>query len=91
MSAAECTPTYPPPAAMYDSKALCWLALSTSPVVLRKITASNRARLAVVNWPPSSVAVTVKLFPAPRSRMAWVPTAMESCRKPAVLEKTSTS
>ncbi len=91
MSAAECTPTYPPPAPMYASNADCWLALRTSPVVLRKITASKRARLAVVNWAASSVAVTVKLFAAPSSRTACVPTAMESCRKPAVLEKTSTS
>ncbi|RGC66089.1 hypothetical protein C5N14_25400 [Micromonospora sp. MW-13] len=76
---------------MYDSKAACWVGPSTSPVVLRKITASYLARLAVLNAAASSVAVTVKLLAAPRSRTAWVPTAMESCRKPAVLEKTSTS
>ena len=67
------------------------MALSTSPVVLRKTTASYRARLAVVKRSASSVAVTVKLLAAPRSRMAWMPAGMESCRNPAVLEKTSTS
>ena len=67
------------------------MALSTSPVVLRKTTASYWARLAVVKAAASSVAVTVKLFAAPRSRIAWMPAGIESCRKPAVLEKTSTS
>jgi hypothetical protein len=76
---------------MYCSNAVCWLALSTSPVVERKTTASYCARLAVVNAAASSVAATVKLLAAPRSRIAWMPCGIESCRKPAVLEKTSTS
>ena len=76
---------------MLASKAVCWVALRTSPVVLRKTTASYWARLAVVNAVASSVAVTVKLLAAPRSRIAWMPTAIESCRKPAVLQKTRTS
>src|SRR5205823_2780800 len=71
--------------------AVCWVASSTSPVVLRKTTASNRARLVALNWVASSVAVTVKLLAAPSSRIVWMPTAIESCRKPAVLENTSTS
>jgi hypothetical protein len=64
--------------------------LSTSPVVERKTTASYCARLAVVNAAPSSVAVTAKSFAAPSSWIAWIPAGMESCRNPAVLEKTST-
>ncbi len=60
-------------------------------MVLRKTTASYCARLAVVNAFASSVAVTVKLLAAPRSRISWMPCGIESCRKPAVLENTSTS
>ena len=45
----------------------------------------------MVNAAASSVAVTVKLLAVPRSRIAWMPAGMASCRKPAVLEKTSTS
>ena len=39
----------------------------------------------MVNAAASSVAVTVKLFAAPRSRIAWMPAGMESCRKPGRL------
>ena len=39
----------------------------------------------------SSVAVTEKLLAAPSSRMVWMPAGIASCRKPAVLENTSTS
>jgi hypothetical protein len=60
-------------------------------VVLRKTTVSNWARLAVVKAFASSVAVTVKLLAAPRSRIVWIPTGIASWRKPAVLENTSTS
>jgi hypothetical protein len=59
--------------------------------VFRKTTVSYWARLPVVNAFASSVAVTVKLLAAPRSRMVWMPMGMASWRKPAVLENTSTS
>ncbi|GGK89150.1 hypothetical protein GCM10007964_34810 [Sphaerisporangium melleum] len=59
-------------------------------MVLRKITALYWARLAAVKAVASSVAVTPKSPVTPRSRMAWTPAGMESCRKPAVLENTST-
>ena len=48
------------------------------------------ARLASVNAAASSVATTVKLLAAPSCWMAAMPWGMESCRNPAVLEKTST-
>ncbi len=57
-------------------------------MVERKTTARYRARLAVVKAAGSSVASTVKLFAAPRSRRAVTPSSMEEWRKPAVREKT---
>jgi hypothetical protein len=60
-------------------------------VVLRNTTVSYRARLVVVNCAESSVVVTVKLLAAPSSRIICRPAGMESCRKPVVLENTSTS
>ena len=66
------------------------MSFSTSPVVLRNTTALYWARLAAVKALESSVASTVKSLAAPRSRMAWIPVGIESCRNPAVLEKTST-
>ena len=43
-----------------------------------------------MNCAPSSVASTVNPLAAPISVMAVIPAGIESCRKPAVLEKTST-
>ena len=60
-------------------------------MVVRKTTASYWARLAAVKAAASSVAVTVKPLAVPSCRMAAMPAGMESCRKPAVLENTSTS
>ncbi len=59
-------------------------------MVDRKATASYLARLAVVNCPASSVAVTVMPAGVPSSFRAAMPSGMESWRKPAVLEKTRT-
>ncbi len=59
-------------------------------MVDRKATASYLARLAVVNWRASSVAVTEMPAGAPSSFSAAMPSGMESWRKPAVLEKTRT-
>src|SRR5258706_8629030 len=75
---------------MYASKAVCWVSLSTSPVVDRNTTVWNWARFAVVNAAASSVAVTVKLLAAPSVWIAAMPLGMDEWRKPAVLEKTST-
>jgi hypothetical protein len=62
---------------------------STSPVVLSQITTSYRARFASVNAAASSVASTRKWCRAPSCRIATVAAGIESCRKAAVLEKTS--
>src|ERR1700704_619193 len=76
---------------MYRWKASfsAWV-LTGSPVEDRKITVWYWARLVSVKRVSSSVASTVKLLAAPRVRMAWMPAGIESCRKPVVLEKTST-
>src|SRR5688572_20886175 len=91
VSAAEWTPTYPPPPATYRSNAACCTSLSTSPVVLRNTTASNRARFASLNAAASSVATTEKLLAVPSAWTAAIPSSIESCRKPAVLLNTRTS
>ncbi len=75
---------------MYDSNAACCVSLRMSPVVLKNTTALYAASDAAVNTLLSSVAVTVNPFAAPRSRIAWMPAGIESCRKPAVLLNTST-
>ncbi len=59
-------------------------------MVLRNTTAAYFASPVAVNAAASSVAVTVKPLAEPRSRIAWTPAGMESCRKPAVFEKTRT-
>ncbi len=59
-------------------------------MVERKTTASYWARFALVNCVESSVASTLKSFWAPSCSMAAMPAGIESCRKPAVLEKTRT-
>jgi hypothetical protein len=66
------------------------VSLRTSPVVERKTTTSNVARLASVNCAESSVATTVKPLAAPSDWIAAMPCGIESWRKPPVLEKTRT-
>ncbi|GAA3415769.1 hypothetical protein GCM10018952_41510 [Streptosporangium vulgare] len=61
-----------------------------SPVVDMKMTAWYLARLASVNWALSSVVSTAKLFSWPSFWTAAIPSGIESCRKPLVLEKTRT-
>jgi hypothetical protein len=57
-------------------------------VVERKTTTSYWARLASLNAVLSSVASTVKSLAVPRAWSAAIPCGIESCRKPAVSEKT---
>jgi hypothetical protein len=71
-------------------KALCCDGPSTSPVVLRKTTAARPRNRLGVNALAFSVAETEKPFALPRPRIAAMPAGIESCRNPAVLEKTST-
>ncbi len=59
-------------------------------MVESQITAWYLARLASVNAAPSSVASTVNPLSAPSCWIAAMPAGMESCRNPAVLEKTRT-
>jgi hypothetical protein len=59
-------------------------------VVLRKTTASKRLRRLAVKPLAFSVALTEKPFARPRLLIAAIPAGIESWRKPAVLEKTST-
>src|SRR5688500_19237357 len=75
---------------MYDWNAVCCAALSTSPVVESQTTAWYWARLDAVKAVASSVAVTENPLAAPSCWIAAMPFGMEECRKPAVLEKTST-
>ncbi len=89
MSDAAWIPAYPPPARMYRSNAACWSAFRTSPVVDNQMTTSYFASSVSLNMDASSVAVTVKLFAAASSVMAWIPAGIESCRNPAVLLKMS--
>lgn len=55
-----------------------------------KTTAWYCARLASVNVALSSVVSTAKLFSRPSFWTAAIPSGIASCRKPVVLEKTST-
>ncbi len=50
-----CTPTKPPPFAIQRWKARRWLSVSTSPLMLFQITASNWRRTAGVKAAPFSV------------------------------------
>ena len=59
-------------------------------MVESQITASYWARFASLNCVLSSVASTAKPLAAPSSWIAVMPAGIESCRKPAVSEKTST-
>jgi hypothetical protein len=59
-------------------------------VVESQITALYFARLASLNAAPSSELSTVNPLATPSCWMAAMPVGMESCRKPAVLEKTRT-
>ncbi len=59
-------------------------------MVESQITALYFARLASLNAAPSSEVSTVNPLAAPSCWMAAMPVGMESCRKPAVLEKTRT-
>ena len=54
------------------------------------MTAWYCARLASVNAALSSVVSTAKLFSRPSFWTAAIPSGIESCRKPLVLEKTRT-
>ena len=83
-------PTKPPPLRIYRSNASCWSVLSTSPVVLRKITALNCCRFSRLNKLASSVASTMKPFSLPNCSIATIPAGMELCRNPSVFENTNT-
>jgi hypothetical protein len=64
------------------------VSLRTSPVVESHTTAWYCARLAVVNWFASSVAVTEKPFCDPSVVIAAMPSSIDEWRKPAVFENT---